>query len=262
MGMLSFPELSVKTYNFFTGKQMLSRTINPSRTILFGVSGGDCPGLNAILSGLVASVGNLKIKVATLQGGFQTLCAKPEIFMKGLRVVNPDEAQILAGLPSIISGSSRTKLDKENQKNAINNVKEFYAIVLVGGDDHARQAGKFAQLLKKRNIQLPVFIALKTVDNDTAAKPIGADTAIEHQRGDFLSTAVTAWAHKRISVFENMGRERGWITLGSGDIRLSERDKEYAERAWILKQAGPAIINLIPENHCPNVIQIKSTGYR
>jgi hypothetical protein len=117
----------------------------------------------------------------------------------------------------------------------------------VGGDDHAHQAGKFAKLLKKRNIQLPVFIALKTVDNDTTAKPIGADTAIEHQRGDFLNTAVTAWAHKRISVFENMCRERGWITLGSGDIRLSQRDKEYAERAWILKQVGLAIINLIPE---------------
>jgi 6-phosphofructokinase len=224
-----------------------SEIINSSRTILFGVSGGDCPGLNAVLSGLVAGVGNLKIKVATLQGGFQTLCAKPEIFTRGLRVVNPDEAQILAELPSIISGSSRTKFDKENQENAIHNVKEFYAVVLVGGDDHARQAGKFAELLKKRNIQLPVFIVLKTVDNDTAARPIGADTAIEHQRGDFLSTAVTAWAHKRISVFENMGRERGWITLGSGDSRLSARDKKHAERAWILKQAGPAIINLIPE---------------
>lgn len=220
---------------------------NCSRTILFGVSGGDCPGLNAIVSGLLASVGSSKINVATLQGGFKTLCAKPEMFMKGLRVVNPDELKILATLPSIISGSSRTKLNKENQGNAIDNVSGFYALVLVGGDDHARQAGKLAELLKKRNIQVPVFIALKTVDNDTVARPLGADTAIEHQRGDFLSTAVTAWAHRRISIFENMGRDRGWITIGAGTIRLSERDKKHAERAWILKQVGPAIINLIPE---------------
>jgi 6-phosphofructokinase len=224
-----------------------SKIINASSTILFGVSGGDCPGLNAVLSGLMAGVGNSKIQVATLQNGFQTLCAKPEMFRQRLRVVNPDEAPILAGLPSIISGSSRTKIDQKNQENAIENVKEFHALVLVGGDDHARQAGKFAELLKKRNIQLPVFIALKTVDNDTTARPIGADTAIEHQRGDFLNTAITAWAHKRISVFENMGRERGWVTLGSGDIRLSARDKKHAERAWVLKQVGPAIINLIPE---------------
>jgi len=94
---------------------------------------------------------------------------------------------------------------------------------------------------------MPIFIALKTVDNDTVAKPIGADTAIEHQRGDFLSTAVTAWAHRKTSVYENMGRDRGWVTIGAGDIRLSERDKEHPQRAWILKQAGPAIINLIPE---------------
>jgi len=221
--------------------------LKTKRTILFGVSGGDCPGLNAILAGLIESVGSLRIKVATLQGGFQTLCAKPEKFMKGLRVINPDEAQILAVLPSIISRSSRTKLGKENQENTINNVKDFYAVVLVGGDDHARQAGRLAKLLKERNIQVPIFIALKTVDNDTVAKPIGADTAIEHQRGDFLSTAVTAWAHRKISVYENMGRDRGWITIGAGDIRVSERDRKHPQRAWILRQVGPAIINLIPE---------------
>jgi len=221
--------------------------INPSRTILFGVSGGDCPGLNAILAGLVESTGSSGVKVATLQGGFQTLCAKPDKFMKGLRMINPDETEILAVLPSIISGSSRTKLNEENQEDAVNNIKYFYAVVLVGGDDHARQAGKLAKLLKEKNIRMPIFIALKTVDNDTVAKPIGADTAIEHQRGDFLSTAVTAWAHRKTSVYENMGRDRGWVTIGAGDIRLSERDKEHPQRAWILKQAGPAIINLIPE---------------
>lgn len=216
-------------------------------TILFGVSGGDCPGLNAILAGLAESASSAGIQVATLQGGFQTLCAKPEKFMKGLRVVNPDETEILAVLPSIISGSSRTKLDEQNQENTINNIKDFYAVVLVGGDDHARQAGKLVELLKERNIPVPVFAALKTVDNDTAARPIGADTAIEHQRGDFLSTAVTAWAHRKVSVYENMGRNRGWVTIGAGDIRLSKRDKEHPQRAWVLTQVGPAIINLIPE---------------
>jgi len=44
-----------------------------------------------------------------------------------------------------------------------------------------------------------------------------------------------------------MGRDRGWVTIGAGDIRLSERDKEHPQRAWILKQVGPAIVNLIPE---------------
>lgn len=218
-----------------------------SKTILFGVSGGDCPGLNAILAGLVERAATAGIKVATLQGGFQTLCASPEKFPKGLRIVNPDEAENLAVLPSIISRSSRTKLDATNEETAINNVKDFYAVVLVGGDDHARQAGKLVKILKEKDIPLPVFIALKTVDNDTAAKPIGADTAIEHQRGNFLSSAVTAWAHRKISVYENMGRDRGWLTIGTGDIRLSKRDRKYPQRAWILKQVGPAIINLIPE---------------
>ncbi|MEI8348884.1 MAG: 6-phosphofructokinase [Candidatus Omnitrophota bacterium] len=218
-----------------------------SKIILFGVSGGDCPGLNAILAGLVETASTVGIQVATLQGGFRTLCAKPEKFSKGLRVVNPDEAEILVYLPSIISGSSRTKMSEKNQENAVNNVKDSYAVVLVGGDDHARQTGKLAKLLKERNIQVPVFIALKTVDNDTTAKPIGADTAIEHQRGDFLSAAVTAWAHRKVSVYENMGRDRGWVTIGAGDIRLSRRDKEHPERVWVLKQIGPAIINLIPE---------------
>lgn len=218
-----------------------------SKIILFGVSGGDCPGLNAILAGLVKETAGAGLKVATLQGGFQTLCISPEKFRKGLRIVNPDEAEILAILPSIISGSSRKKLNEKNQENAINNVKNFYAIVLVGGDDHARQAGKLSKLLKEKNIDVPVFIALKTVDNDTAAKPIGAETAIEHQRGDFLSTAVTAWAHRKVSVYENMGRDRGWLTIAAGDIRFGRRDKEHPQRAWILKQTGPAIINLIPE---------------
>jgi 6-phosphofructokinase len=218
-----------------------------SKIILFGVSGGDCPGLNAILAGLVKEASGAGFGVATLQGGFQTLCAGPEKFRKGLHIVSPREAEILEILPSVISGSSRKKLNEKNQENAISNVKNFYAILLVGGDDHARQAGKLAKLLKEGNINVPVFIALKTVDNDTAALPIGADTAVEHQRGDFLSTAVTAWAHRKVSVYENMGRNRGWLTLSAGDIRLSRRDKEHPERPWVLKQVGPAIINLIPE---------------
>lgn len=226
----------------------LRRTVtNPSKTILFGVSGGDCPGLNAILAGLVKGASRNSLQVATLQGGFQTLCAKPERFAKGLRIVIPDEIRLLSCLPSVISGSSRTKLDEKNQEYAVNNIKDFYAVVLVGGDDHARQAGQLARLLKESNIQVPVFIALKTVDNDTVARPIGADTAIEHQRKNFLSTAVTAWAHRKISIYENMGRDRGWLTIGAGDIRLSKRDKRYPERTWILKQTGPAVINLIPE---------------
>jgi len=94
---------------------------------------------------------------------------------------------------------------------------------------------------------MPIFIALKTVDNDTVAKPIGADTAIEHQRGDFLSTAVTAWAHRKTSVYENMGRDRGWITIGAGNTRLNARDKKCPDRPWALKQTGAAVINLIPE---------------
>ena len=118
------------------------KEINPERTILFGVSGGDCPGLNSALAGLLKSATEKGIQVAVMDGGFKTLCANPEIFAKGLRIVNPDEAENLAYLPSIISRSSRVKLNENNQENAITNVRGFYAVILVGGDDHARQAEK------------------------------------------------------------------------------------------------------------------------
>ncbi|MFA6350689.1 MAG: ROK family protein, partial [Candidatus Omnitrophota bacterium] len=225
----------------------VAATIDPAKTILFGVSGGDCPGLNSVLSGLAQAAAKEGLQVATLEGGFKTLCSSPEEFAKGLRIIKQDEIAALADMPSIISGSSRVKISEKNQANAIANVQGYYAVVLVGGDDHARQAGKLAELLKENGVEVPVFAVLKTVDNDTNASPIGADTAIEHARMDFLSTCVTAWAHKRISVFEVMGRERGWVTVGAGDIRISERDRKIPGMVWALTQTAGSVINLIPE---------------
>jgi len=82
-------------------------------------------------------------------------------------------------LPTCAGRSSRAKLPSQKKEPekfnqaidaVIKNAQDFYAVVLVGGDDHANQAAIIAEELKKRNIPVPIFAALKTVDNDTTAR--------------------------------------------------------------------------------------------
>ncbi|MFA7676702.1 MAG: 6-phosphofructokinase, partial [Candidatus Omnitrophota bacterium] len=201
------------------GGVCLSRAeFRPQNIVLFGVSGGDCPGLNSALSAAAEEAFANGLELYALVNGLEAVCAEPEYFLKRIIKVIPELAVKAKAWGSILSGSSRTNLtDKDaakqakKQANAIANCQSFKGVVMVGGDDHAKQSGVLADILKPYNV--PVAIIPKSIDFDCHTLMLGPSTAIEWYQQGFWSSALSAKVHTRSNVYEFMGRDRSWLTL-------------------------------------------------
>lgn len=197
-------------------------------------SGGDCPGLNAVIEGVVGAATRRGWKVVGFYDGFEGLLSEPgnERFewltpagCRGLRAkggtilgtVNKGNFAIKIGTgqkgeiePSVLAKTQAT-------------VKRLGldALIVVGGD------GSQSTALLLAEIGLPVVGVPKTIDNDLDATDVtfgfNSAVAIVSESLDRLET--TANAHQRMMVVEVMGRHAGWIALeggiaGSADVIL------------------------------------------
>ena len=173
--------------------------------------GGDCPGLNAVISAVVR-------KGAKEYGyefvGFRDGWKGP---LEGITM--PLDVSAVRGiLPrgGTILGSSRTNPIKvEGGVERIeSNLSDLGvdALVAIGGEDTLGVATKLAEH------GLPVIGVPKTIDNDLNATDytFGFDTAVTIATEAIDRLHTTAESHHRVLVIEVMGRHAGWIALHSG----------------------------------------------
>ena len=173
--------------------------------------GGDCPGLNAVIS------------AAVRKGSFHyddTFVG----FLEGWRGLVEDKSMPLdlhavAGiLPrgGTILRTSRTNpakkpdgLEKCMATLKKNNVD---ALIAIGGDDTLSVATK----LFDKGVK--VVGVPKTIDNDLSGTDFtfGFDTAVNIVTEAIDRVHTTAEAHNRVMVVEVMGRDAGWIAIYSG----------------------------------------------
>ncbi|MEU8969594.1 6-phosphofructokinase [Streptomyces sp. MUSC 14] len=174
--------------------------------------GGDCPGLNAVIRGIVR-------KGVQEYGydftGFRDGWRGP---LEG-RAVRLDIPTVRGILPrgGTILGSSRTNPLKE--ENGIRRIKDnmakldVQALIAIGGEDTlgvaARLSGEYG---------VPCVGVPKTIDNDLSATDytFGFDTAVNIATEAIDRLHTTAESHMRVLVVEVMGRHAGWIALHSG----------------------------------------------
>ncbi|MFJ6751932.1 MULTISPECIES: 6-phosphofructokinase [unclassified Streptomyces] len=174
--------------------------------------GGDCPGLNAVIRGVV--------RKGTQEYGYDFVG-----FRDGWRGplegdTVPLDIQAVRGiLPrgGTILGSSRTNPLKE--EDGVRRIKETLAkqeveaLITIGGEDTlgvaARLSGEFG---------VPCVGVPKTIDNDLSATDytFGFDTAVGVATEAIDRLHTTAESHMRVLVVEVMGRHAGWIALHSG----------------------------------------------
>jgi len=190
-----------------------------SKTKCIGVltSGGDCPGLNAAIRGVVkAAVGTYGIKCIGIQDGFRGLVENRTIALD-----NPAVSGILTAGGTIL-GTSRDKPHKmpmggkilDMTRTAVENAKRMQidCLVCLGG------AGTQKNAMRLNEAGLNVLTLPKTIDNDVVGTDItfGFDTAlgIATEAIDRLHT--TATSHQRAIVVEIMGHNAGWLALGAG----------------------------------------------
>lgn len=194
-------------------------------------SGGDCPGLNAVIRGVVKASIQLDYECIGFLRGYEGLY--DPVNYKTLTYKNT--AGIL-GLGGTILGSTnkgrfaatagvsdRVNLDPELLKGVKATVEQLdiAGLVCIGGDGSLAVAQQFHEF------GIPVVGVPKTIDNDLSATAFtfGFDSAVECATNALDRLHTTAASHERIMVIELMGRHAGWIALhagiaGGGDVIL------------------------------------------
>ncbi|MFP4407380.1 MAG: 6-phosphofructokinase [Spirochaetaceae bacterium] len=191
-----------------------------SKTRCIGIltSGGDCPGLNAAIRGVVkAAIGSYGIKVVGFLDGFRGLVEN--------RTINIED-RIVSGILTqggTILGTARDKPHKmpmggkkmDMTAAAVENINKHHidCLVCLGGGGTQKNA---LHLHKEGGID--VLTLPKTIDNDVAMTDttFGFDTAMNIAAEAIDRLHTTATSHHRIIVCEIMGHNAGWLALGAG----------------------------------------------
>ena len=185
-------------------------------------SGGDCPGLNAVLRAASRASEKLGWELIGFQDGFEGLLP-PGNFMildrratagimhlggtllgtvnKGHFVAKVGAGDKMAIAPEVIAQARQTF-----------DALGLHALITIGGD------GSLTTALQLHEEGFPVVGVPKTIDNDleATAMTFGFDSAVACVADALDRLHTTATSHKRVMVLEVMGRHAGWIALHGG----------------------------------------------
>ncbi|GGZ54073.1 pyrophosphate--fructose 6-phosphate 1-phosphotransferase [Streptomyces inusitatus] len=174
--------------------------------------GGDCPGLNAVIRGVVRKgVQEYAYEFVGYRDGWRGPLEADSVPLDipAVRGILPRGGTIL--------GSSRTNPLKA--ENGIRRIKDNLAkddvdaLIAIGGED---TLGVAARLHDEYGV--PCVGVPKTIDNDLSGTDytFGFDTAVSIATEAIDRLHTTAESHMRVLVVEVMGRHAGWIALHSG----------------------------------------------
>lgn len=172
--------------------------------------GGDCPGLNAVISGVVRRSIYHNLEIVGIMRGWAGMLECDTVKMSRNSV-----SGILHRGGTILQTSRTNPCKKESDmKKVIDNFKkmELDALIAIGGDDTLTVAYKLFEAGLK-TVGVP-----KTIDNDLSGTDctFGFDTAINIAMEAVDRLHTTAESHNRVMVVELMGRHAGWIALEAG----------------------------------------------
>jgi len=174
--------------------------------------GGDCPGLNAVIRGVVRRASRDNIQIVGIKNGWKGLIDLDFVEM------NLDSVSGILPKGGTILGTSRTNpyKNKDDVKKVLENYKKLKldALIAIGGEDTLGVANK----LFNENKGLNIVGVPKTIDNDLSSTDFtfGFDTAVNIATEAIDRLHTTAESHHRIMVVEVMGRHAGWIAVYSG----------------------------------------------
>jgi 6-phosphofructokinase 1 len=177
--------------------------------------GGDAPGLNPAIKGLVYRGSELGLKVVGLFDGWRSLLNPlPDVLPLDREAVRRWDRDGGTNL-----GSSRTNPFKgegstDRSQEVIENIKRLQldALVACGGEDTLGVAAALAQK-GVRVVGVP-----KTIDKDLAGTDytLGFDTALRNVTEILERSRTPAGSHGWVQVIEVMGRHAGHLALWSG----------------------------------------------
>ena len=185
-------------------------------------SGGDCPGLNAVLRGVVLAAEKLGWEVVGFRDGFEGLLRPGDHL-----ILDPKSTNGIMSLGGTIIGTTnrghfvakvgageRTIVPLEIIEHArqVLNELRVKTLIIIGGD------GSMVTAQQLQEAGINCIGVPKTIDNDleATAMTFGFDSAVHAVTDACDRLHTTAISHKRVMVIEVMGRHAGWIALHGG----------------------------------------------
>ena len=168
--------------------------------------GGDCPGLNPAIRGVVYRGLDFGFEMVGIMEGWRGLV---QGIYEPLGLKDVEEIHYQGGT---ILGSSRTNPFKkpEDLDAVLKNIKSagFDAIIACGGEDTLGVAARLYSQHGVNAVGVP-----KTMDNDLSGTDFtfGFDTAASVGLEAIDRLRDTARSHRRVMVLEVMGRHAGWV---------------------------------------------------
>lgn len=185
-------------------------------------SGGDCPGLNAVIRGVVKCSEQLGYDVVGFEDGFEGLVDP----IRARPLTGENTSGILVQGGTILGATNKGRFAAITGENARLNLEprlllgvqdtcaqyNLKGLVCIGGDGSMAVAQQFHE------VGIPVVGVPKTIDNDlsSTAFTFGFDSAVACATDAIDRLHTTAASHGRIMILEVMGRHAGWIALHAG----------------------------------------------
>lgn len=184
--------------------------------------GGDAPGLNAVIRGVVKAANELGWEVLGFERGYEGLLSP-----MSYRVLDSENTKGILHLGGTILGTvnrghfvvkraagERGRIAPHVLQQTRENVAALglKGLVCIGGDGSLT----IAQQLDEAGI--PLVCVPKTIDNDLEATVVtfGFHSAVDFAREALDRLHTTAASHERIMIVEVMGRHAGWIATYAG----------------------------------------------
>lgn len=200
-------------------------------------SGGDCPGLNAVIRAVVRRAALSGADVLGIKNGWLGLIEGD--------IAPLTRSSVTGILPrgGTILGTSRVSPNKDAQ--SIEGIKnnwelfDLFGLIVVGGEGSLRGASEMWC-----SHGLPLVGVPKTIDNDLNGtdRTFGFDTAVSVVADAIDRLHSTAESHHRVMVVEVMGRHTGWIAAyggiagGADVILVPEHPFRFSRICDLLKQ--------------------------
>ena len=183
------------------------------RRIAVSTSGGDAPGLNAVIRGAAETGRRLGYSVVGIRNGFDGLLKHDSVVPLTPSLIEGIERQGGTILGAASKGNPFADFESGALalKEALDR-HEIDALVLAGGDGSLAIAAELAKL------GIRIVVAPKTIDLDVGNtyRTFGFESAVSFAAEAIDRLHSTAASHDRLMVVEVMGRDVGWLGLHAG----------------------------------------------
>ncbi len=185
--------------------------------------GGDCAGLNAVISSVVRAGDPMGYEFVGILKGWEGILDPP--------MLRPLEVEKIRGISHLggtilrttnhgrfaakIGQGGSARIPEDVLKMAERNMQDngIDALIVIGGDGTLSGAQQLAESTGAKIVGVP-----KTIDNDIDGtdRSFGFSSAVEIVREELNRIHTTAASHDRVMFVETMGRHAGWIALYGG----------------------------------------------